>query len=77
MTKNRFIHLTRAYVREAKRGKHTYGEQVNALALRFLDANMTDALSPEESTKLFSWTRQFVEREYGGVDKSFVFGASG
>lgn len=76
MSKNRFINLVRAYVREAKRGKRTYGTQVNALALMFLDANQSEALTKEQNEALFSWTRSFVEREYGGVDKTFVFGST-
>jgi len=76
MTKNRFIHLVRAYVREFKRGKHEYRAVVNHLALAYLEAAQKPEMSEEERLREFTWTRSFVEREYGGVDKGFVFGAS-
>lgn len=76
MSRNRFIHLVRAYVREARRGKRTYGAQVNALAKMYMNAVSRIGGTQDDYDKELEWAKRFVEREYGSADKEFIYSLS-
>lgn len=77
MSRNRFIHLVRAYVREARRGKRTYPEMVATLLSLYVRFYEQESDTHEQDVKEIEWARSFVKREYGSVDKSFSIEEAG